>query len=397
MSGNRKYRRAQVHTRREIRKRPTFAARKAAAVQRNREQSPAFRRRKLVVNLGTFLFVALIFFYLFYAFVLRGMGEPSTQRKSTNTDPVRYRTEKQLKQVMSIEFPMLSNKLKKSYVVPGMKATETLTGEFRAVSVCTSMTPQGMCVTDDYLLISAYCHAHKHNSVLYMLDRTTGAYIKTIALAGQAHVGGMAYDEEHRNVWVSGGVSGAAKAVCYTLDSIEQYDISAGKPLRAIYNYTLATIVRNSYMTYADGSLLIGLFRSGKTSGLEWFHLNEEGGLNSQISASYDAYHEYVSTDFVAVTSGEVQSAAQSDSTLLLSKSYGPYDSVLQVHTWEEGKISFRDDDADKTYRFPQKLEQICIADGQVYCLFESPAYCYRAQPVLCIDRVLVFDLDSLI
>lgn len=354
------------------------------------------KRRTLLVHLLLCLLAAVLLFYLAYAFYLRGKREPSTVRQTTNEQAVVYASEKQMKRKLSLFFPQIAKKMKRSYVVPGMQATESLAGEFRAVSMCTSMTPQGMCVTEDYILISAYCYTHRHNSVLYLLDRVTGAYIKTIALAGKAHVGGLAYDSRHRNVWVSGSSNEAAKAVCYTLDSILDYDISAGKPLRSVYNYTLSTIVRNSYLCYADDALLIGLFLTGKESMLEWFYLAENGALRSQISANYNAYHEYVATDLTVSTSGLIQGVAKEGDKLFLSKSCGPYDSVLQIHSFEENKTSFMDSEADVILRLPQKLEQICVADGEVYCLFESEAYAYRAQPALVIDRILVFDLAEL-
>lgn len=40
------------------------------------------------------------------------------------------------------------------------------------------MTPQGLTLTENYLLISAYCHDHQHHSVIYVLDRITGVKIK---------------------------------------------------------------------------------------------------------------------------------------------------------------------------------------------------------------------------
>ena len=365
--------------------------------RRERTPAEAFRLRRRAVRIGYASFILVCLFYLLYAFVLRSMGEPDTQWRTTSAAPLRYRTELGMRRAMAAAFPGLAGHLRRTYVIPGLRATETYRGEFRSVSICTSMTPQGMCVTEKYLFISAYCHAHQHNSVLYMLDRTSGNLIKTIVLPTMAHVGGLAYDPVHRNVWVSGGPLGAAKAVCYSLDAIEAYDLRRDRTLTAIHNYTLATIIRNSYMNYSDGSLLVGLYRYGGLSQLDWFHMTEDGGLKGEMKATYSSMLEIVASDFSATTSGEIQSVAVSGRYLLLSKSFGPFDSVLQIHELEDGKRSYRDGDSEVIHRFPQKLEQIEAADGQLYCLFESGAYAYRAQPVLCIDRVLVFDLADLL
>ena len=347
----------------------------------------------------------LVVLYLLYAFFWRGMGEPNPKQNFTNTDPALYKTEKQLKRMVSLRFRKLSKQVRRMYVIPGLKTAESLQGEFRAPAVCTSMTPQGLCVTEQYLFISAYCHTGRHNSVLFMLDRTTGEYIKTIVLGSRAHVGGIAYDPEHRNVWVAGGVNGVAKAGCYTLDSLVEYDIHGNEPLPAFRNYTLSSIARNSYMTYAERALLVGLFRKNGESVLEWFRLAEDGGLSTnpelmnllRQNLPDDDGDDIVETDFSAITSSIIQGISYDPPWLLFSKSYGIFDSAIQVHGWAEGRASFRNHEADQEVRFPQKLEQICVADGELYCLFESAAYAYSAQPALKVDRILVFDLADIL
>ena len=60
-----------------------------------------------------------------------------------------------------------------TYIIPGLNATETqVFGEKNTSSICTSMTPQGLAVTEDYLLVTAYCHTNTHltyhNNALYI-------------------------------------------------------------------------------------------------------------------------------------------------------------------------------------------------------------------------------------
>ena len=47
-------------------------------------------------------------------------------------------------------------------------------------AMCTTMTPQGLAVTEDYVFISAYCHAKKHNSVIYMINKESHRFIKKL-------------------------------------------------------------------------------------------------------------------------------------------------------------------------------------------------------------------------
>ena len=354
------------------------------------------RKRGILEVLCFILLLSGLFSYYYYASAVRGKYEPRTKRTETNREAVTYRSEKRMKLAMAMRFPYLTGLIRNTYVVPGMKATRTLMGEFRAPTMCTSMTPQGMCVTEDYIFISAYCHSLKHNSVFYMIDRGSGELIKTLPLAGQAHVGGMAYDPVNRNVWVSGGNSGNAKAIAYRIEDLEAYDEESNYPVEAVHNYTLATMTDNSYMNYAENMLIAGIFKRTGRSEISWFGLTEEGGLYTQIFEDYDPVYETVAADYVAATSGEIQGVSQNRDYLLLSKSYGPFDSELQIYEYDIARVRYIDKEAKKKYRFPQKLEQICEYDGKLYCLFESQAYAYRAQPFLAVDRILVFDIKDL-
>jgi hypothetical protein len=62
---------------------------------------------------------------------------------------------------------------------------------------------------------------------------------------------------------------------------------------------------------------------------------------------------------------------------------------------WE--KISdFKESVMLRKHDFPQKMEQIYVYDGKLYCLFESAAYAYRAQPALKVDRIMIFDAEDM-
>lgn len=373
----------------------TSAKRRVRNKKEKKKRSRAQKVRR-ALEISLLILAAVMIPYGIYAFILRGEGEPKPHGTKTNRDAVVYSSQQKMISRMNWRFPQLTSLIQDTITVPGLRQSEALQGQFRALTTCTSMTPQGITVTEKYIFISAYCHTHKHNSNLFMLNRKTGKLIKTIALGTKAHVGGVAFDSRHRIVWVSGGTKGAAKAIGYELSELEQYDIKEMKPARAKFNYTLATITRNSYMTYADNALYIGYYTTSGLSELEKFNLTEEGGLKAQIYVDYDTLHESVVADQSAVTSGRVQGAAKEQPFLYLSKSYGISDSALQIYQVDENSNQFQDKNADKVWRFPQKLEQVCALDGKLYCLFESAAYAYRAQPALAIDRVLVFNTDDL-
>ena len=101
--------------------------------------------------------------------------------------------------------------------------------------------------------------------------------------------------------------------------------------------------------------------------------------------------------DYMSTTPESIQGLAYEEPEYLFSKSYGIFDSIVRGFRTDEIETDFMIEEAVFAKRFPQKLEQICVADGEFYCLFESAAYAYSMQPAIKIDRVLVFDLADIL
>ena len=135
--------------------------------------------------------------YCAYAFIYRGRNEPPAKRKVTNQEAAYYTLRGQIQMLSQKEELMafaFDDRTKEreygTYIIPGLKSTRTLlTSEGDMPAMCTTMTPQGLAVTEDYVFVSAYCHAKKHNSVIYMIDKESHRFIKEIVLPGQPHVG----------------------------------------------------------------------------------------------------------------------------------------------------------------------------------------------------------------
>lgn len=101
-----------------------------------------------------------------------------------------------------------------SCVIPGLRQTKV--GE---EEVCGTMVPQGICITERYILISAYDGVYKikerskyyeaysherHQSVIYVLDKNSKKYLTTIILSGnKCHVGSLAYNQDDNIVYIA--------------------------------------------------------------------------------------------------------------------------------------------------------------------------------------------------
>lgn len=363
-----------------------------------------------------FAVVAAGFLYnLIYQYVYRMYSEPRTRLKATNTGPVLYSRDqlfsklKRYPEVFTTERLQTLYREKEfgSYIIPGLKATKTLEG--KTISMCTSMTPQGLAVSDRYLFISAYCHTHRHRSVIYVIDKESHEFVKEIVLPDKSHVGGLAYDTIHDNLWVSGMIGGTAYANAYSLTVLEKYSLEEQQePLSYTQSVPLHTLPRNSFMTYDNNQIYAGSFTLKEQSQVQMFDLKEDGTFaqeyNSRIAEEFGLGPEkqpFAIPHSMMTIGAQVQGIAhfryRFGRYAALSQSYGLSKSKLRIFSDTaliDGNYILMDENAVATYILPDKLEQICIADGKIYMLFESAAYAYRARGES-VDRVLSIPLDA--
>ncbi|MDD3360984.1 MAG: hypothetical protein PHW34_04850 [Hespellia sp.] len=367
------------------------------------------KQNKRANLIGVCVIILLILSYILYVFVYRLNFEPSTDLTETNTDAAVYSLD-ELIQVLD-GFPQIySEKQKKeleqeteygTYVVPGLKATKTISSKLHDIDMCTSMTPQGMAITDQYILVTAYCHTHEHNSVIYMIDKETHQYVNTIVLPGKPHAGGFAYDSDHDTVWVSGSFRGYPSANSYQLSDLENYNLETkGGALPFNQQVALTQVKSNSYMTYRNHALYVGCFDLKTTGELFKFSLDQNGILVSGVAEDGAALadNEILPIDYVTMPSKVQGISFLNERFLMVSESYGMVESRLQIFENTSAQsidFEFSDENAILSYDLPDKLEYACAADGKIYMLFEAAAYAYRIRPMYNVDRIITVDIDT--
>ena len=106
------------------------------------------------------------------------------------------------------------------YQLPGLAPTadDDLT---KGYIQCNNLCPQGMCFAGKYMLTSSYCMDDVHNSCIFIYDRQTGEYLKTLVLKKKSHVGGIAFDGE--NIWICHADSYDLQRISYL--SLEKYAV----------------------------------------------------------------------------------------------------------------------------------------------------------------------------
>lgn len=346
--------------------------------------------------------------YFYYITVYRVKNEPKSTSDCTTSDCIyslkSRRTLLSLTpEVKSAAFDGRAAEIDYgTYIIPGLDTTETqVFGKKGTSSICTSMTPQGLAVTEDYLLVSSYCRSNTHNSVIYVIDKKTHEFVKELVLKNKSHVGGLAYDPIHHNIWVSGMSHGIPQVNAITLNQLEDYSFHKEHlPITYSQSYDLYAITRSSFLTYYENALYVGYFTQDTASILEKYDIMDDGTLVTEaLSYSPDPNDSLSSVALpsdMRVITEQAQGVAFYKNKLLFSHSYGVQPSYLQVFNNSLQKL-LEENAAVKTIRFPEKMEQIYVDGDDLYVLFESAAYSYRASSVIKMDRILKLNLKTLL
>ena len=351
-------------------------------------------------------FVIFLIAYFIYIVPVRGRYEPAADTVETSVEGIcsSAHIREVLKRYPVFRGVWFGSIKEDTFIIPGLKSTKTLhSNEDTKPCACTSMTPQGMCVAKDYLLISAYCHTHSHNSVIYVMDLETKDFVKEIVLPGKPHVGGIAYDPVHHYIWVTGYNEEEEKASvgAFSYDTMESYSLDEDcSPITYTLYYPIITQLRASFMTWNNESLYIGYFSSRKKieSYVQEFKIGEDGGLitrQNTDAGSFDLLPQVAMPSAMFRISSLCQGVAFIGEEIVLSQSIGIFRSTMRRYTNGSFEESFdaRNKYAHSAIRLPAMLEQIAVdTQGRMYMIFESAAYAYRYWPKETVDRVVVLN-----
>ena len=101
--------------------------------------------------------------------------------------------------------------------IPGMpetKENDFLNNYIFSEAQC----PQGICITDEYVLITSYSDDKGSLGELMVFDREDGEYLVTLGMDANSHLGGIAFDGE--NVWVCNSYDTTVERISYDFLSL---------------------------------------------------------------------------------------------------------------------------------------------------------------------------------
>lgn len=304
------------------------------------------------------------------------------------------------------EYPILETALldKKPYTLyelPNLDKVSSINVKTGKVETTPTMVPQGLVIVENYLIISAYSKDKTFQSVLFLLDKNSGEHLKTIVLPGTPHVGGLAYDSTHQNLWITTEAeNNLAQISALSLQQIKEEDFAhTGKESHYLAQTLISDVKSASFMTYYNEELWIGDFTKKHEGNLVSYYLDEQGFLDFSKSGTNQRLKSQQAKDETYNTEKKIQGVAFYQDTILFSQSFGDKNSHLLffANKVEQEEFDFDSDDLLQSIDFPAYLEQIFVEEDRLYAIFESDANAYRSRPEsLPINHVLVFDLKKL-
>ncbi len=309
-----------------------------------------------------------------------------------------------------IAFNDLSLITEEYFAIPGLENT-VLTGD----ESCSAMTPQGLCVSEDYIFISAYCGIKRyktdleenkifgknkdklaaeenhnvHNSVIYILDRESGDLLKTLVLPDDNHVGGLATDG--KNLFIAKSSDKQVSIISFAQISLAMQTKS--KTVKAVYEYSFDCDCTASFVTYHNDILWVGVFdekNEGELNGYEIGLLGLEKVTSVKIPAKANGAAFYETGGEICLVVGSSYGRKN------LSKAY-----LYSVDFYGEENMTIKKEDI---YTLPPTVQNFAFYDGKVYHIYESAATCYSQVDSLFetkstsfpVDRVCIGQADNL-
>lgn len=293
-----------------------------------------------------------------------------------------------------------------SYIIPGLHQTN-----IRNEKTSSGMIPQGICVTENYLIISAYDMSHKftsdvdqrsktkQKSVLYVMDVESREYLTTITLDTKCHVGALAYNSNDALIYIADSANGVVQKL--SIDKIDSCVQSGNDAESDVLEFDGEGIDTQGYtpsfLAYYQDHLYVGQFARCKKK--EWFS-------NRMVAFKKDG--TFVEQDTIAIPyyAQGVAFADWKDKTyMLISASYGRNRTAkLYVYLMDnKGDGSLQSKRKVGDFVCPNMSEDIDVQGDAIYTCYESASNFYRlslddnGESGNVVDRIMVSSFNKTI
>lgn len=271
--------------------------------------------------------------------------------------------------------------------IPGMPSSRLSDLETKKI-FSSSQCPQGICLTEDFLLLTSYSDDDGALGELFVFDRKTGSYLFTLGMNPKSHLGGVTYDGQ--NVWVCNSGTNKVERISYDFIVLMAKQNQGGVVDASEMVDTFSVVNTPSCITYYNNRLWIATYSLKKDAVLVAYHYSQE--KNELISLNqYKIPEKVQGIEFDA------------DGRVYLSTSYGRSSSSwLKIYA-NLFALSGDPDHPDIRVEMPPASEEIAISGQTIYVLFESAAEKYysgtdgKGTSISPIDKILLIDTDGLL
>ncbi len=251
----------------------------------------------------------------------------------------------------------------------------------------TSQCPQGICFTDEYILLTSYSEEDDCLGELMVFDRTNGGYLVTLGMDAKSHLGGISFDG--KNVWVCNSNSNTIERISY--DFIQ---LMATENIGDVVDATEVVDIypvenKPSCITYYNGRL--------------WIATHTVYFSSQMVAYYFDSNQNELNALSHYEIPAQVQGIAFDDSgTVYLSTSYGRTSSSYIKMYSSVAALSTQPNKPFRRVEMPPGAEEIDIRDGRLFVIFESAGEKYyngtdgKGRSLSPIDKILIVEISSI-
>jgi hypothetical protein len=249
-----------------------------------------------------------------------------------------------------------------------------------------AQAPQGICLTDEFVIISSYSTEDDCMGELMVFDRESGDYMVTLGMDENSHLGGIAYDGE--NVWVCNSYESSIERISYDFIELMAYE-NTGDVVDArdvVDEYSVKNTP--SCITYYGGRLWVATHSIVLKSKMMAYYLDE-------TTDKLKALSEY------KIPSKVQGIVFDEDGGVYLSTSYGRSSSSYLLYFSSVISLSTSPSHPTRRIEMPPCSEEIESYAGNLYVLFESAGEKYlegtdgKGKSLSPLDKLLVIPLSQ--
>lgn len=265
------------------------------------------------------------------------------------------------------EYAYLAQSCEGFFTMPGLYGADL-------PAKCANMVVQGFTKAGNIFAVSAYDKTGEDNSILYLINQN-GSLLKIVDLQFKAHTGGIAYDEGHGLLWVT-GPEGKVYGISWSgvMDGTYQGEILAEFDAQ-LRNHNDSKVA--SFLTYFEGELFVGSYVNGADGRLRRYDLTDAS--NPEFLAEMVIPQRIQGVTFW-------RDALTGECSMWLSQGYETEDAHLLKFSYDEQISGYTQ--PLESHVIPEGAEQIQMSARGMYILFESAARPYRATARIPNDQI---------